>query len=166
MFLQSCRWKWKETSTKGFFKLSKKNLRHRCFHSLATFCKGFLGENKGTINIAECWCEIDCTSEDSVIKQSWIAFSQMFPNFQMVHGQLAMSLRRMKTSVICKCQFFDIQQWSVLSTTFSVTEISPRRDSAKRQLPRLHSQFSFTKMLKAPQVLTFTAIWRNVPKPS
>ena len=92
----------------------------------------------------------------------------MFPNFQMVHGQLAMSLRRMKTSVICKCQFFDIQQSSVLSTTFSVTEISPRRDPAKRQLPRLHSQFSFTKMLKAPQVLTFTAIWSNlnVPKPS
>ena len=50
MFLQSCRWKWKETSTKGFFKLSKKNLRHRCFHSLATFCKGFLCENKGTEN--------------------------------------------------------------------------------------------------------------------
>ena len=34
--------------------------------------------------------------------------------FCLVHGQLAMSLRRAKMSVICKCQcfcLFDIQQW-------------------------------------------------------
>ena len=36
----------------------------------------------------------------------------------LVHGQFAMSLLRMKRSVVCKCQcfcLFDIQQWSVLS---------------------------------------------------
>ena len=37
----------------------------------------------------------------------------------------------------------------MLSTTFSVTEILPQRDSAKSQLLRLYSQFSFTKILKA-----------------
>ena len=37
----------------------------------------------------------------------------------------------------------------ILSTTFSVTEILPQKDSAKSQLLRLYSQFSFTKILKA-----------------
>ena len=37
----------------------------------------------------------------------------------------------------------------ILSTTFSVTEILPQRSSAKIQLLRLYSQFSFAKMLKA-----------------
>ena len=37
----------------------------------------------------------------------------------------------------------------ILSTTFTVTEIPPQRDSAKSQLLRLYSQFSFTKILKA-----------------
>ena len=37
----------------------------------------------------------------------------------------------------------------ILSTTFSVTEIPPQSDSAKNQLLRLYSQFSFTKILKA-----------------
>ena len=37
----------------------------------------------------------------------------------------------------------------ILSTNFSVTEIHPQRDSAKSDLLRLYSQFSFTKILKA-----------------
>ena len=37
----------------------------------------------------------------------------------------------------------------ILSTTFSVTEMPPQRDSTKSQLLRLYSQFSFTKILKA-----------------
>ena len=37
----------------------------------------------------------------------------------------------------------------ILSTTFSVTEMLPQRDSGKSQLLRLYSQFSFTKILKA-----------------
>ena len=37
----------------------------------------------------------------------------------------------------------------ILSTTFSVVEIPPQRDSAQSQLLRLYSQFSFTKVLKA-----------------
>ena len=52
----------------------------------------------------------------------------------------------------------------ILSTTFSVTEIPPRRDSPNCQLLPLYSQFWFTKILKALQVLTFTAFWRNVPR--
>ena len=47
MFLQSCWRKWKKTSTRDFFKLSKNNLPHGCFHSLATFCRSFSGENNG-----------------------------------------------------------------------------------------------------------------------
>ena len=41
----------------------------------------------------------------------------------------------------------------ILSTTFSVTEIPSGRDSAKRPLLSLYCQFSFTKILKALQVL-------------
>ena len=37
----------------------------------------------------------------------------------------------------------------ILSTTFSVTKISSRRDSAKSQLLSLYSQFLFSKILKA-----------------
>ena len=37
----------------------------------------------------------------------------------------------------------------ILSTTFSVTEIPPQRNSAKSQLLRLYSQFSFSKIIKA-----------------
>ena len=55
-----------------------------------------------------------------------------------------------------------------LSTTFLnfMTEILPRRDSTKGQLLRLYSQLSLTKIVKALQVLIFTAFWMNVPRPS
>ena len=69
----------------------------------------------------------------------------------LVHGQLAMSLRRAKMSVIykfqCFCLFY-IQKWSVLSKHYLLHHInppllsSPQRDSAKCQLLCLHSQFS------------------------
>ena len=52
----------------------------------------------------------------------------------------------------------------ILSTTFSVIEIPPWRDSAKYQLLRLYSQFPFIKVLKALQVLMVTAFWRNVSR--
>ena len=45
----------------------------------------------------------------------------------------------------------------IWSTAFSVIEIPHRRDPAKCQLLRLHPPFSFTKMLKALQVIIFTA---------
>ena len=48
MLLQSCRWESKGTSTRDFFKLSKKNFPHGCSHNPATFCKWFLGRNKTT----------------------------------------------------------------------------------------------------------------------
>ena len=78
--------KMKRNFTQRFFKLSKKNLLHGCFHNLATFCKWFSDKNKGKkqqnykklkkiwyfniINIAECRCEVGSTSEVSVINQS------------------------------------------------------------------------------------------------
>ena len=77
------------------------------------------------ISIAECWCEIGFTSESFDINQSWRnAISRCY----LVHGQLAMSLRHVKMSVICKCHcfcLFNIQQWSVLSPSqkFSLEEI-------------------------------------------
>ena len=52
----------------------------------------------------------------------------------------------------------------ILSTTFSVTEIPHQKDSAKSQLLRLYSQYSFTKILKALHTgLIFTTCWRNGP---
>ena len=69
-----------------FFKLSKKNLPHGCFHKLATFYNDFQVRTKGgkqyhykklkqirhfnIINIAECSYEIGCTAEGSVINQN------------------------------------------------------------------------------------------------
>ena len=106
MFLQSCRGKWKETSTSNF---SKKNLPMDVF---IWFSNGFKARTKvgkqerykklkqiryfkvyqhclvlmrnrmyfrgfcHFIIIAEWWCEIGCTSEGSVINQCW---SKQFP---------------------------------------------------------------------------------------
>ena len=52
----------------------------------------------------------------------------------------------------------------ILSTTFYVTEIHPWRDSGKYQLLRLYSKFPLIKVLKALQVLMFTAFWSNVSR--
>ena len=65
----------------------------------------------------------------------------------LVHGQLDMSLRRVKKFVKCKYQcfcLFDIQKWLVLSSVLlSPPQKFPlRRDSAKYQLLRLCFQFS------------------------
>ena len=133
MFFQSCWWKWKETSTSDFFKLSKKNLPNGCFHKMFLYASAanvFRVRTKGVkqqhyeklkqiiyfniINIDECWCKIGFASEGSFINQSW---STQFPvviisQMALLHGQLAMSLRRVKRSIICKCQcfcLFDIQ---------------------------------------------------------
>ena len=68
----------------------------------------------------------------------WLHFPRWL---SLVHGQLAMSLRRVIRSIICKCMMlmFLPPRYSTmvsffLSTTFSVTEIPPRGDSAKCQL--------------------------------
>ena len=67
----------------------------------------------------------------------------------LVHGQLAMSLRRAKMSIICKFQcfcLFYIQKWSVLSKHYFLhhinTPLPTLRDSAKCQLLNLDSHFS------------------------
>ena len=73
-----------------------------------------------------------------------------------VDGQLAMSLRRVKRSVICKFHCLSLQYSirviSVLSTTFSVTEIFPLKESIAMSLFAI-----FTKMLKALQFFIFVA---------
>ena len=68
-------------------KLSKKNLRQGSFHSLATFYRWFLGENNGRKTTTlqpqaeQMFNIIGCTSEDSVINQSWSTqFCYIFPN--------------------------------------------------------------------------------------
>ena len=74
------------------------------------------------INTAECWHEIGCTlctSEPSLTKVEVRNFSVLhFPKWLCsVHGQVGISLRRVKRSVIFKCQCFcllNIRQWSVL----------------------------------------------------
>ena len=86
----------------------------------------------------------------------------------LIHGQLAMSLQREKVGHMQIPIFLSLRHSTmvsfILSATFSATEIPPWRDSAKCQLLRLYSQFSFTKILKALQVLIFAAFWWNVQR--
>ena len=109
------------------------------------------------INIAECWWKIDCTSEGSVINQSW---STQFPVATFCQMALLGSWTTCYVSATCKwvghmsmpmlLSFQNSAMASfILSTTLSVTAISPRWDSAKCQLLRLYFQFSFSKILKA-----------------
>ena len=58
------------------------------------------------INIAECWCEIGCTSEGSVINQvevGNVVLLHFSKGLCFVHGELVMSLRYVKKVTICKC---------------------------------------------------------------
>ena len=72
-------------------------------------------------NIAECWCGISCTSEGSVINQSWSTHFLVDTFFQMalfVSWTTYMSLRRVKKLAICEWQcfcLFDTQKWSASS---------------------------------------------------
>ena len=71
-----------------------------------------------------------------------------FPRwFLLIHGQLGMSLRRVKRLVIFKCLSlrYSTMVSFILSTTFSLTEIHPQRDSVESQLLRLYSQFDSPK---------------------
>ena len=122
MFFQSCRWKWKETSTRYFFKLSKEISTMDVFIILQVSTNDFRVRIKGgrqqyykkpkqircfnVINIAECWWEIFCTSKESIVNQSCSTQFPMvhFPRWlYLFHGQLVMSLRYVKSLVICKC---------------------------------------------------------------
>ena len=126
----------------------KKNLPHGCFHNLATSAANYFrvrtkGEKQqrykklkhircfNIINIAECWWEIGCTSDGSVINQCWSMHYPVGTFSQMALFGLwaACYVSRTCEKVICKCQcfsLFDIQQW-----------IPPWRDSAKCWLLRL-----------------------------
>ena len=125
-------------------------------------------------NIAECWCEIGCTSKGSVIIQSL-----KYPISRCYNLKTALfgSSTACYTSATCEkvghmqMPMFLSLRYSIaisfiLSTSFSVTEISLWRDSAKCQSLRLYYPVSLTKILKALQVLIFTAFWRNFPRPS
>ena len=106
----------------------------------------------------------------SLIKVDVRNFSLLhFPKWLcLIHGQLAMSLRCEKIGHMQIPMFLSLRYSTmvsfILSATFSATEIPPWRNSAKCQLLRLYSQFSFTKILKALQVLIFAAFWRNVQR--
>ena len=125
------------------------------------------------INISECWWEITCSSEGKVEVHNFslLHFSRWLC---LIHGQLAMSLRRVKevcNMVICKCQcfyLFDIQVWSVLSQVpLSVSQkFYPWRASARCQFLRLYSQLPFTKILKIIQSFIYITFWTNAPRPS
>ena len=109
-----------------FFELSKKNLPHVSFHSLATFCKGLSGESEGTsttalketqadryfkiINISECWCEIGYTSVGSIINQSWIT------NFPLLHFS-----KWFMDNFLCLCDEWKVR--SYVNVKFSASSI-------------------------------------------
>ena len=133
MFLQSCRWKWKETFTSDFLSYQRIISPMDVFIILQLSVNDFRVRTKGrkqqnykklkqtryfnNIYIAECWCEIGCTSEGSAMGQSWrtqfpvAAFSQMalFGSWITYYGSATC-----ERLVICKCQCF-CQYWSVLS---------------------------------------------------
>ena len=163
MFFQSCRWQWKGTSTRDFFKLSKKSLPHGCLHSLATFCKLFAAKNKGkkqqhykklkqiwhfnVIIIAECSCKISCTFEGSVINQSsstqppvaTFSLMALFGSWTTCYVSATCEM----VSHIYMLMFLSLQYTTmvsfILSTTFFNTEIHSGRDSAKCPLLGLYS---------------------------
>ena len=119
------------------------------------------------INTAECWCEIGCTSEDSVIHQSW---STRFP--MATFSQLAL----FGSWTTCPWDVWK-GRWYVnanvfVSSMFNNSQFHFKyyflrhRNSPSKRLLSIYSQFWFTKILKALQILIFTAFWRNVPRPS
>ena len=90
MFLQSYRWKWKETSIRDFLKkLSKKNIPMDVFIILQISANDFRVRTNGEkqqhykklkqmryfciISIADSWRYIGCTYEGFVINHSWSA---------------------------------------------------------------------------------------------
>ena len=160
-----------------FFKLSKKNLSHGSFHNLATLLNGEpplqmifgweqreensnITRNASRSDVLTLLTLLSADAKSAVLLQvpSLIKVEEVH-NFMLLHfprwlclinGQPAMSLRRVKWSVIYKYQCFylyDIQKWSVSSwVLLSSPQKSPLwRESAKCQLLLLYSQFSFRK---------------------
>ena len=132
MFLHRCRWKLAETSTRYFLSYQKRISPKDVFKILQISANDFQVTRKGgkqqhykkfkqiryfnIINIAECWCEIGCTSECFVINQSW---SMQFTVATFSQMDLFGSWTTCYVSAViykyqCFC-LFGIQQWSVLS---------------------------------------------------
>ena len=91
----------------------------------------------------------------------------------LVHGQLAMSLRRAKMSIICKFQcfcLFYIQKWSVLSKHYFLHHIkSPPSLPLKEIQLNVNcyvSILNFHQNAKSFTVLYIYSIWRGIPRPS
>ena len=106
-----------------FFSVTKKEYPPRIFSKSCNFLQMIFGWEQREANniiarnssasdiltyIADCWCKISCTNEGSVINQSCSTQFPVatFPRWLcLVHGQLAISPRRVKRSFIRKCQF-------------------------------------------------------------
>ena len=94
------------------------------------------------INIAGGWWGSQSTTKVQVHNFPLLHFPKWLC---LVHAQLAIFLRCVKRLVICKCKclFLSLRYSTMVSfilwTTFSLTEIHPRRDSAKCELLRLYS---------------------------
>ena len=110
------------------------------------------------------------SSKGSVINQSW---STQFPVATFSQITLLGSCTTCYASATCEWSYVNAKVFVssiftnghfYLSTTFSIAEISPQRYSANCQLLSFFSRFSFTKILKAQQVLIFITFWRNVPR--
>ena len=119
-----------------FFKLSKKNLMD-VFKILRLSANDFQVRTKGKNNnfkrnssrsdILTLLTLLSVDAKSTVILRVSSLTKVPVRNFRLlhfpkwlclIHGELAMTLRRVKKSVICKYQcfcLFDIQQWSVLS---------------------------------------------------
>ena len=176
MFLESCRWKRKETSTRDILSYQRRISTMDVFVILQFSANDFRVKTKGgkqkhykklkqiryfnVINIAECCCKIGCTlctSEGSVINQSW---STQFPVATFPQKALFDSWITWYASTTCEKvlhmqmpMFLPLRYSTrvrfILGSAFSVDEIAPKGDSAKCQLLRLYSQFSWTKILNA-----------------
>ena len=142
MALQNCRLKWEETSARDFLKLSKENFPHKCFQILLTSYKctpplqmiSRWEQREENNNVTRNASRSDYLTLLTLLKaDAKLAVVLKVPsltkvevrNFSLlnfprwlclINEHLVMSLRRVKRSIICKCQWFclfNIQKWSV-----------------------------------------------------
>ena len=142
MFLQSCRWKWKEILPKTFL-IYRKEISPMDVFIILQLSNDFRVRKKrgkqnyykkrkqirylNIFNIINILTLLSADAKSAILlrvpsltKVEVRNFPLLyFPRwFCLVNGQLAMSLRRVKRSAMCKFYcfcLFDIQQWSFLS---------------------------------------------------
>ena len=143
MFLQSCRWKWKELSARNFWVI-KKESSPWMFSESCNFLEVYASATNDSrmrtqrgkqhhynkrkqIRYLTFLTLLSADAKSAIHLRVPSLTKVEVPNFPLIHfsrwfslvnGQRAMSLRHVTKSVLCKFQclcLLDIQQWSVYS---------------------------------------------------